>query len=129
MGEGRIERVKALFNQAADLPPSEQQALLDAACSGDPELRVAVEKLLADDARLRMDESVASFLDSPLLRSLQELTPASDRSVPAEAPLPLQIGRYRILGLLGEGGMGTVYEAEQDNPRRRVALKMIRSGL
>ncbi|MEO8452265.1 MAG: serine/threonine-protein kinase, partial [Gemmatimonadota bacterium] len=40
---------------------------------------------------------------------------------------PKTIGRYRIIGTLGEGGMGTVYEAEQDQPQRMVALKVIRS--
>ena len=39
------------------------------------------------------------------------------------------IGHYRVVCLLGEGGMGAVYEAEQDNPRRPVALKLIRPGL
>jgi tetratricopeptide (TPR) repeat protein/predicted Ser/Thr protein kinase len=43
--------------------------------------------------------------------------------------LPEKIGRYRILRLLGEGGMGSVFEAEQDQPRRTVALKVIRTGL
>jgi tetratricopeptide (TPR) repeat protein/predicted Ser/Thr protein kinase len=43
-------------------------------------------------------------------------------------PLPASIGRYHILRLLGEGGMGAVYEAEQDQPRRRVALKVIRAA-
>ena len=42
--------------------------------------------------------------------------------------MPAHIGRYRILRQHGEGGMGTVYEAEQDNPRRTVALKVIRPG-
>ena len=46
-----------------------------------------------------------------------------------EHPLPPVIGRYRLVGLLGEGGMGTVYEAEQDNPRRNVALKVLKAGL
>ena len=42
---------------------------------------------------------------------------------------PKTFGNYRIIRVLGEGGMGTVYEAEQDQPRRRVALKVIRPGL
>src|SRR5260370_35791032 len=42
--------------------------------------------------------------------------------------LPPMIGRYQILRLLGEGGMGVVYEAEQEQPRRTVALKVIKPG-
>jgi non-specific serine/threonine protein kinase/serine/threonine-protein kinase len=46
------------------------------------------------------------------------------------APLPTHIGPYRIVQLLGEGGMGVVYEAEESAPvRRRVALKLVRAGL
>ena len=44
-------------------------------------------------------------------------------------PLPESIGKYRILREIGEGGMGTVYEAEQDSPRRKVALKVIKAGV
>src|SRR4051794_21043608 len=42
--------------------------------------------------------------------------------------VPETIGPYRVFAPLGEGGMGTVYEAEQEHPRRRVALKVIRGG-
>ena len=70
------------------------------------------------------------FLKSPLVRGAETTAPhdASESSGREPAP-PLRIGRYRIVGRRGEGGMGTVYEAEQDNPRRTVALKVIRSGL
>ena len=46
-----------------------------------------------------------------------------------ERPMPAAIGRYRVLGLVGEGGMGVVYEAEQEQPRRTVALKVVKPGL
>ena len=119
MTEERRARLWALFDQASDLSPPEQRALLDAACPDD--LRDELERLLADDARVRAGEG--DFLKSPLVLSPP---PPPD---PAAAALPPRIGRYRVLRLLGEGGMGAVYEAEQDNPGRTVALKVIRPGL
>jgi WD40 repeat protein/predicted Ser/Thr protein kinase len=112
-------RLWSLFDQAADLEPADQKSLLDAACSDDRTLRAEVEKLLAEDARLRLDKGRSEFLQSPVIH------PSPNPSVEC----PAQVGPYRIVRLIGEGGMGAIYEAEQDNPRRPVALKMIRPGL
>src|SRR5262249_52596365 len=128
MAEDRQDRVKALFHEAADLPPGEQRALLDAACPDDPALRAEVERLLAGDARLRGDRGAAASRASPLVRPDTARTrPAPPPAAPR--PLPPRVGHYRVVRLLGEGGMGAVYEAEQDSPRRSVALKVIRPGL
>src|SRR5262245_53689799 len=127
MAEDRRARLWALFDQAADLPPEKQHALLDVACRDDAALRAEVERLLVDDGRLHADGGTPAFLDSPVARSPTPMIPSPG---PASGPaLPPRIGCYRILRLLGEGGMGTVYEAEQDNPRRPVALKVLRPGL
>jgi tetratricopeptide (TPR) repeat protein len=58
------------------------------------------------------------------------VTVADSAAAPATGPaVPAMVGRYRIVRLIGEGGMGAVYEAEQDQPRRTVALKVIKPGL
>ena len=120
------ERVWQIFDQAADLPAERRQAFLASACGDDAALHAEVASLLAADA----GPGDEGFLHSPLVRqpALADTRPGPQHS---EAPpwLPRQVGRYRILRLVGEGGMGSVYEAEQDNPRRSVALKMIRPGL
>ena len=56
-------------------------------------------------------------------------TSADANQSAAEQRLPTTIARYRIVRLIGEGGMGAVYEAEQDHPRRTVALKIIKPGM
>lgn len=61
---------------------------------------------------------------------LAEMPTLHEASVPAsEEPLPSAIGPYRVIRELGRGGMGVVFEAEQSNPRRIVALKVMRAGL
>ncbi len=77
----------------------------------------------------RLDELVT--LDPVPFAGGPTLDGASAVPAPDEVPAPgapWMLGAFRILGKLGEGGMGIVYEAEQQHPRRRVALKVIRGG-
>src|SRR5262245_35264645 len=119
MAEPSPEAVEALFQQAVDLAPERRGVFLDEQCDGDPDLRAAVEELLHFDAKA---QSAPQFLKSPAAE-VRAALPLRATAMPAS------FGRYRILRLHGEGGMGSVYEAEQDNPRRIVALKVIRPGL
>jgi WD40 repeat protein len=97
----------------------EREHFLNTACAGDAELRAEVESLLACDRDFTGGAGAESVLQSPLMRAPELLAGTGEKWV----------GRYRIVRLLGEGGMGAVYEAEQDHPRRLVALKVIRPGL
>ena len=105
------EREFDLFNGCLELTPPERHAYLDRHCTDDPGLRHRIERLIA--AHVGAENATLN----PLQSAVPELLPES-------------IGPYRILRLLGEGGMGAVYEAEQLEPvRRRVALKIVKLGM
>ena len=126
---GQVER---LVDEALSLDPARRAAFTRGIA--DPRVRAEVESLLAVDA-LKETSGIDVIIGEAAGRCLPEhANPARQTftvftpSRPVEAPLPAAIGRYRILGLLGQGGMGAVYEAEQEQPRRKVALKVIRSA-
>jgi serine/threonine protein kinase/tetratricopeptide (TPR) repeat protein len=115
-----VQTAEQIFSAAIQVAAdAERQALLDQACAGDPALRRRVERLLHAN-------SVADhFLESP--------PPGIDLSLSAATtadPLETTIGPYRLIRVIGEGGMGVVYLAEQQEPvQRKVALKIIKPGL
>ena len=124
--------LKAIFSEALDHPAGhERAAYLDHACGEDAALRLQVESLL------KAHDEAGGFLGSTgvVHEATGDYTPepnptASDhRPTITEGPGTL-IGPYKLLQKIGEGGMGTVFMAEQTHPvRRKVALKVIKPGM
>jgi non-specific serine/threonine protein kinase/serine/threonine-protein kinase len=105
----RFARAREIFLAVCDLGPEDRRRHLDEACGENAELRREVEELLSFG-----DEKEASTLS--LVRKVTKT--------------PETIGPYRLLQKLGEGGMGVVYEAEQETPvKRRVAIKLVKWGM
>ena len=116
---------EAIFAGALERTTAERAAYLDAMCGGDVALRRRVEALLVSD------EDAGSFLHEPAALAAAEtaadLTPAGDD--PSEGT-GSTIGPYRLIEKIGEGAMGVVYMAQQDQPiRRTVAVKIIKPGM
>ncbi|GMU84050.1 MAG: hypothetical protein AMXMBFR47_39200 [Planctomycetota bacterium] len=100
LDQERWRRIDELFHAIVDLDGKDRQSLLERHCGADESLRSEVESLLAAHVKPRERER--------------------------EFDHPLILGGFTIKSVLGQGGMGVVYEAEQDNPRRIVALKVMR---
>jgi serine/threonine protein kinase/tetratricopeptide (TPR) repeat protein len=139
-----------LFMRAIDLPsPGDRDRFLDGACGGRPDLRARVDGLL------RAVDQAGSFLEHPAAEEVltgphvpaapvepatPSLDPASTAShrdpaaprgpvTPASA-VGTTVGPYKLLQEIGEGGMGTVYLAQQTAPvRRLVAVKLVKPGM
>ena len=112
-------RVPDLFAEVSTLPPEQQPGYLAQACAGAPSLRAEIESLLGFRSRL------PEFLARPAFgRGLERL------GLDAAGYLPpgTMLGEHRVVSLLGVGGMGEVYLAEDTVHGRKVALKLIGQG-
>lgn len=134
------QRIAKALDAAGDLSGPALLAHLKEVYGNDPELITEVSALLdhaneenavldarpLDSARTalgRLHDALASDV-----RTSERRSGGSDGSGAAPSSMPATIGAYRIVRVIGEGGMGLVYEAEQPNPRRRVAIKVIGRG-
>ncbi len=122
----RWQRLASILDDALDLPPEARAAFLDTACGGDPALRTEIEALIAADEAAGgfLDDSAADFA-ATLLEDIERVTAGPD---PAFGQ---SVGPYRLVGALGQGGMGMVYLAERADGQfeQQVALKLIRPGM
>jgi serine/threonine protein kinase/tetratricopeptide (TPR) repeat protein len=125
MEKERFDQVKRLFQEAIQKDPSERAGFLDGLGAADPELRKEIESRLAAYSK-------DSFLEKtpPGVDSITVDKPTAIRTPSSKSDISSQIGSYKILREIGEGGMGIVYEAEQQKPvHRKVALKLIKWGM
>ncbi len=108
-----------IFHEAREMAPEKREGYLVGACGKDLALRSKVEALLKADAE------AGNFMASPTAGAAAQPEAALSQEQPGG-----QIGRYKLLEQIGEGGMGTIWLAEQREPvKRRVALKIIKLGM
>ncbi|PYX42880.1 MAG: hypothetical protein DMG81_00825, partial [Acidobacteria bacterium] len=106
-----------LFHHAADLPHGEQQTFLQSACGTDSELMADVRAMLAEDVKS------SSVLERGLATVASQLLGEA-----TDSPAFPEFGPYRVIRVLGEGGMGVVYLAERNDLHSLVAIKVLRDA-
>src|SRR5882724_310857 len=116
MDAERWQCLEELFDQALALPESERGSFLDRECGDDAELRRELDALVASAPSAR------ASLRNAILAEVQRFAGAA-----VSAQVGRRIGPFRLIGLLGEGGMGAVYLAERDDAQfaQRVAIKIL----
>ncbi|HPF37710.1 MAG TPA: protein kinase [Phycisphaerae bacterium] len=118
MSSSLHQRAGEIFLEAIALPTESRAGFVVTACAEDSMLREEVESLL------RASEETLPILDAP-----HEGADSAISADDADRFIGSRFGGFRIIGKVASGGMGVVYRAEQDQPHRIVAIKVLRHGL
>ena len=116
MDPQRLKQIEDLYHAAMELPPAKREAFIKNSCGDDEDLRRELETLLA------VNKSSNNFFASPPLSLAAEMFLQKERRVNLAGR---EISHYRIIKLLGAGGMGEVYLAEDTKLHRQIALKIL----
>jgi serine/threonine protein kinase len=118
MPDQRAQRLAELVKSAVECEPEARPAFLDDECRSDPAMRAEIESLL------KQQEGASQFIEIPALH-------LAAKSFMRESAFRAgqTVGGYEIISLIGSGGMGEVYLAEDGQLHRKVALKIVRRGL
>jgi len=114
MDSKRWERIQQVFHEALEQPEDRRRAFVESACADDPDLAGEVLALLTEDSE-----------DSLLDRGVGV---AAEAVLDDAGPVPSSIGPYRVLRVLGEGGMAVVYLAEREDLKNLVAIKFLKDA-
>jgi len=120
----RWSKVREVFDAAVALEPARRAAFLNEACAGDSVLRREVESLLAS-----AEGTPSSFLESPPIDASSDSGLGQTSARSGRLARGSRLGPYEIIGLLGAGGMGEVYQARDPRLARDVAVKVLPASL